>query len=434
MIKTLKRILALSLALLGVLSCLAGCASQGKTMMKLENVKMSVNLFELLLSRTKGTITSSYYLGATAVPDSYWDQWIDSNGTTYNDYYTDAVLDQAKNYLAAMYLFKEMNLKLPDSYVEEIEEKMDRLVEEDGEGSKANLNAILGQYGANYNVLKESYLLEAKISYLKDELFGVNGNLISDRLIEDYYQDTYARFKQVFLYTQDYVYETDTDGQDIYYKKDGSIAYDTSATAKKDEAGTLIQDKNGDQIYVTKSGKVAYDKKNGTRRAVKDENGKDVIADLEGTELKLVIDTATQIQAMVEENDFDGFDQLVADYSEDPVMETAENGYYLTESTSFHSEEVVKALFKLNVGESAMVRSEKGIHIIMRYELDEGAYKKNENSDFFISTTTGTYVFLPALKNILLTDYLEQYKDQILLDEEVFSTVDIKSVNANFYY
>ena len=111
MIKTLKRVLCLLLALLGIASCFVGCASQGKTMMELEKTKMSVNMFQLFLSRTKGTLCSSYSFGVEATVDSFWDKWIDSKGTTYNDFYTDAVLNEAKNYLAALYLFDQKNLK-----------------------------------------------------------------------------------------------------------------------------------------------------------------------------------------------------------------------------------------------------------------------------------------------------------------------------------
>ena len=85
-------------------------------------------------------------------------------------------------------------------------------------------------------------------------------------------------------------------------------------------------------------------------------------------------------------------------------------------------------------GEIAEVESDFGIHIVMRYELEESGYEKSENSDFFISTKTGTYTFLPALKQYLLTEYVKPYIEEIKLDEAILERADMKSVAPNFYY
>jgi hypothetical protein len=115
-------------------------------------------------------------------------------------------------------------------------------------------------------------------------------------------------------------------------------------------------------------------------------------------------------------------------------MEKYPGGYYMTPTTSYDSPEVVKKLFEMKVGDVAQVSSQYGIHIFMRYELEEGGYKKEENSDFFVSTANGGYVFMNDLKNYLMTEYLKPFKEKILLDETVFSQADMKSVGANYYY
>jgi hypothetical protein len=119
---------------------------------------------------------------------------------------------------------------------------MDRLVETDGKGSKATLNSLLAQYGANYDVLREAYTLEAKIAYLKDHLYGDNGSKIASSVIEGYYQANYVKFRHVFLYTYEVIYEKDANGDDIYYTDDGRIAYDTTRHQKVDENGALVRD------------------------------------------------------------------------------------------------------------------------------------------------------------------------------------------------
>lgn len=432
--KLLCRTLALILSILGVLSCLVGCASTGKTMMELDGTKLSVNVFRLYLSRMKGSLCSSYSFGVEATQDAFWDKITSVDGSTYNDHYTNLVLEDAKTYLAALYVFEEKGLTLPKSIEEQVDAKLERLIEEDGEGSKTKLNSILAEYGANYKILKEAYLIEAKISYLNDYMFGANGALIAENLIEDYYKQTYARFKQVFLYTYDFVYETDGDGQDIYYREDGKISYDTTATAKVDGSGAPVYDKNGDRIYVGEDGKVAYNKAKGTRKHVLDEKGNEIVEQLPEAELNQTKADAAQIFEKAVKGDYQGFDQLVEKYSEDTGMEKYPAGYYITPTTNYDSPEVVKKLFEMQVGDVAQVSSQYGIHIFMRYELEDEGYKKEENSDFFVSTTDGSYVFMKDLKNQLMVEYLKPFKERILLDESVFAQADMKSVGANYYY
>ena len=185
--KLLKRVIATVLAcvilLLGV-----GCSSHGKTMLELDDSQISVNLVMLLMSRMKGNIASSYGYGSSALKDSFWDTVMSTDGTTYNTYYTNQVLESAKTYLAALYAFEQKGLELPKETEDAIEETLKKLMEEDANGSKSQFNSILSQYGVNYNILMEAHIIDAKITYLKNSMYGVNGGLIADNLIEEYYQ------------------------------------------------------------------------------------------------------------------------------------------------------------------------------------------------------------------------------------------------------
>lgn len=442
--KTIKGISALLLALILAAGCFTGCASLGKTMMELDDgdvsVEMSVNLFQLYLSRMKGTLASSYGYGSKALTDSFWDTWMTSDGTTYNDYYTAQVLENAKTYLAALYEFEKQELELPESYVEEIDAALEALIESDADGSKSKFNALLAEYGVNYKILREANLRSAKIEYLRDVLFGVNGSKIGEELIQSYYEQNYRRFKQVFLYTYGYSYVQDSDGAEIYYRTDDptKISYDTSATPKKDGSGNPVSDANGDQVYVTEDGKIAYDKKNGERRVRRDENGKEIMEQYTGDKLQEVKDQIAQLEAKVTKGDFNGFDALVAQYNLDSGLEKYTDGYYMMEITDYDAPEVVQKLFELQVGESATVESDYGIHLMMRYELEvndnQADYKKELNADMFISLTTGTYVFMSDLEDRLFADYLEKYRSMIVVDEAILAEADIKRIGANFYY
>ncbi len=428
-----KRLLAVVLTLIMAVSCFAGCSSKGKTLMKIEDTEISVNLYKLYLSRLKGMLCSAYSFGAAAEEDSFWDTVMSKDGMTYNTYYKNSILENTKTYLSAMYEFELRGLKLPKETLDEIDERIEDLINQDAGGSKTNFNSKLAEYGVNYKILREAYIIEEKIELLKDTVYGKDGELIAKSLVNDYYKENYGRYKQVLFPTRDYVYDTDENGDAIYYDKDGKIVYDTNATPKTDSDGNPVYDADNNRIYITvdEDGKsrVAYDKSKGSRRHKTDEKGNALIADFEGAELQAVMDSVAATLEKVKENDFDSFEKIVSDDEPNP------NGYYMSKNMSYGSLDVIKEeLFDMKVGEIRTVSSEYGIYIIMRYELEEDGYNKKDNSDFFISTSTGNYVFMGDIKNQLMSAYLEQHKSKIIIDEAVLEGVDMKSVKPNFNY
>lgn len=431
----IKQTLALALALLVIAASLVGCASKtGKAMLELDGTKLSENVFQLYLSRLKGSLCSSYLYGAEARTDAFWDKYMDTTGQTYNEYYTQMVLESAKNTLAALYVFDQQKMKLPDSYLEEIDAELNSLMEQDANGSKTEFDQLLSAYGASYDVLREARIIEAKVEYLTDTMVGANGEKLGVELIDEYYQNNYARFKQIFLYTYT-VYKTDANGDEAYYLPSGKIAYDTAATAKLDAGGQPVKDENGDTVYVKENGRIAYDITKGVRKENYDSEGKLVQTQFSGAALEEILQKANGIYNALEAEDTVGFEAQLKANNEDTGMDKYTDGYYLTASTDFMSAEVVKKLFELEVGQVAKVRSEYGVHIIMRYELQDKGYDQKTTEDFFISTSTGTYVFMETLKKQWMNDYLSQYTDKIrILDESIFEEVNIKNVGVNFYY
>jgi hypothetical protein len=438
--KKVQKIIALALSVIMLLACLVSCASSGKALMTLEDQSISLNIFKLYLSRMKGNLASSYSFGTSALTSDFWDTVMNvSNGQTYNDYYTSKVLEDTKTYLAALYLFEQRGLKLPKEYEDEIDEEMKRLVKEEADGSKSEFNAMLAAYGVNYKMLREAYIIEAKIAYLRDDLFGSDGSKIASNLVEEYYNNNYRRFKQIFYATYDYAYETDSNGDDIYYDSNGKVAYDVKkGTVKKNEKDEVVKDKNGDAIYVLEDGKtVAYDTVAGKRKNITDSNGNDVTKPMSAEQIKSVIDKANLVMDETVKGDTGLFDALVSDTdvaNEDLGMNEYPNGYYMTKSTDYYSPEVVEALFEMEIGEIRTVRSEYGIHIMMRYENEKGGYMLDDNSDFFVSTTGNGYIFMTDLMNTLFSQYLAQYIPNIKVDEALLEGVDMKSVGANYHY
>lgn len=431
------RAFALMLVCAMLLTSLISCASSGKTMLELDGVKMSENVYMLLLSRLKGQLASASYYSTEALRDSFWDAVMLSDGTTREEYYKDKLLDDAKFYLAALKVFDELDLELPDSYIEEIDTELEELIENDAEGSKTTFNAILSDFGANYKILREAYIMEAKLEYLKDYLYGSNGSKISEIVYEEYYQKNYARFKHVFISTYAPIYETDSDGCDIYFTDDGKIAYDTTKLKRRDSKGNEVRDEDGLVVYETEDGKIAYDKENGNREVVRDSNGNVLTRKFTQDELIKLEDHSTLILEKAVENNFTLFDQLVTDYSEDNEYS---NGIYLTKSSNYDAPEVIENLFgtdeiePMKVGEIRKIYSDYGIHIVMRYETEVGGYADEQNADFFVSNKTGTYNFLETLKTQLLGGYLAPYIEKVVIDEELYAAISPKSLGANFYY
>lgn len=442
--KTVRKIVAIILACVLVALCLASCGAKGKPLMTLDGSEISVNLFELYLSRMKGVLCTSSNFGNTATKAEFWDTWLSvTDRTTYNTHYTGMVLEAAKSYLAAIALFDEKGLKLPDSYIEEIDAELEEMLNNEADGSKTVFNAILGEYGVNYDMLREAYIIEAKIDYLEQDLFGKNGSKIGVNIIDEYYRDNYARFKQVFLYTYEYEYETDENGDVVYYTESGKIAYDReNGQVKTDSKGNYVTDKNGDRVYIyvddDGAEHISYDRNKGARRAVTDANGEAVIKHYNDTEKGLVIDQAKEILEQTKNADSDvrtqTFDSLVNKHTEDSGISEYPNGYYITADTNYASPEVLEAIFDMKVGEVRMVESDYGIHVIMRYELEEAAYTKEEYENLFISNKTGTYLFMDKLTNSLFEEYVKPYKERITVDQELLATVDIKRAAVNFYY
>lgn len=432
------RIAALVLSLFIVVGSVSACASTGKTLLKYEKTKLSENIYMLFLARLKGTMSKAENYSTDALTSAFWDEIVSNSGKTREEQYKEKLLEECKMYTAALYLFDELGLKLPDSYIEEIDQSLDDLIENDADGSKTAFNATLSNYGANYNVLREAYIIEAKLAYLNEYLYGTNGSKIGNEVINEYYKANYVRFKHVFFYSYDIEYEQDDDGKDIYYTEtnDGRIAYDTSAQKRRDKDGKEVKDKKGDIIYENEDGTIAYDKKNGVRIPKYDENGYVLKRDFTKEELIALDDHATLIMEELEgqEKNYTLFDSYVEEYSEDEGSLKYTHGFYMTADSNYESAEVLEAVLEMKTGEIRKIPSKHGIHIVMKYELEENGFGLTENSDFFINTKTGAYVFINDVMTVLLNEKLKPHVEKIEVDKSRYDAISIKDLAPNYYY
>lgn len=432
--KTLVKVLATILALVLLVLPMGGCSS-GEPLLTLDNQSLSVNLYELMLSIQKGNMAYmiNYWYGDVN-SENFWGTVIDENSTTWDDYYTLAVYKKAKNLLAASVLFEDMGLSLPDATVKGIDEDIDALIEEDGVGSKKALNSILSQYGVNVDMYREYKLLEAKSQYLAEHLYGTGGSKLGAALKEEYLQENYVAFHQIFIANYYYVFETDENGDTVYYTDNGAIAYDT-------QKGTPKVGADGKFVYYTEDGRIAYDTATGKPSPVLDENGEQEIASYTKEQMQERADLAVELMDMAGSSAA-VFESLRATYSDEGMTDGVldDNLCYLATNVDYASvnmefmDQIAEALTKIEVGETTIVSTDYGYHIVRRYAAEQGAYADSDLSQWFSDSTYGVFDFINNLENELFLAVLEPYAERIESDAELLDSISLKTVAPNYYY
>ena len=453
--KTILRAVTLSLACLLLLLGCVSCGGKGKTLMELKkdgiSVSLSVNFYELMLSRMKGTLSSYGYTanGVTADYAAFWDFKDTFNGDklqTIDQYYRDNILENCRTYLVALYLFEKEGLSLSASAKQEIEDRLDELVLTDGGGSKTKLNSVLSAYGVNYDILKEIYTVEAKVAALQTHLYGENGKKLGDNVKTEFLNENYVHFRQVFVATFRYLYEEDSNGDTIYFYESSNgtkdrICYDVHNGVKDERSGSAVKDKNGDEIYYVKDTdykKIAYDSVNGVPAYIPTKDGSDYEKEyLTDKELEEKVNKAQEL--------FDGLKtataaefEAVMEAESDDNAEVSEydDGFYLQKDLDYtasgekfmHLDDIVAALKTMQDGEVAMIKSSEGYHIIRKYPHTEHAYDKEENEAWF----EGFYDNL--IKKLFLEECRSHYGD-IQLDNAILAaSATMKEVKSNYYY
>ena len=425
------KIIALLLCLCMLAAMLGACAGTGETMMTFADKSLSVNTYNFMLSRMKGTL---YTYGYDVGSESFWKTVISSDGTTYDDYFRTSVMEQASRYIIAEYLFDRYGLIMTAEREKLVDDLMDLVVEKSG--SKTALNSELKNYGANYDILRELYLLETKIDMVKDHLFGENGELISDETKQKHLEENYVAFGQIYLASYYYLIDTDRFGDHVYYTDDKHkhIAYDKeNGSTQTDEYGKTIKDIFGEDEYFTADGKIAYDKKNGKLGYVVDDEGDYVTEPYDDEKLGELYDNA-HTYADACDGDIDAFIEMAEIYDEmsgkgETLYLYSEQNYYGLQSESYaYLDEITKALEKMEVGECKVIESDYGYHVICKYEMPERAWENEDQKDVFEG-------FTEELVAELFDEECSKYESQVKLVTEVYETASkMSEIGVNTLY
>lgn len=436
-ITVMRRLMSVLLCLtllMGAVS-LTACSNKSPVLLELDGIEITANQYQFFLSRVKGSL---YYTGYNVESEKFWNMIIDDKNNTYDDYFRNAVLDDARRYIAALTIFEEKGLVLPQSYLDQIDEDIEEYLRD--AGSKSTLNSMMAAYGINLDMLREIYVMEAKYDYLQQVIYGTDGELLAAETRMAYLNEHAVCFKQVLIRSFDYVYEKDTNGDEIYYlpsennAKVNNIAYDKElGNTRLDEFGKTIVDKNGENVYFLENGKIAYDKEKGVRAMTYDQKGNlqtvsypaDVLAEHKAA--------AEEIMASVAKGDYAAFESLLEEYQIDEEDAFITDGtycfLYTTGDNSYdYLNDIADSLAAAEDGELRMINSEYGYNVVMKYSIPSDAITNPDYEDWFKDLTDR---IIAKQFHTMCKPYMEKVK----VDSDVFATLpSMKEIATNTSY
>ncbi len=358
------KLLALLLAFALLCPTLTGCGT-GSAVMRYGEAEIPLNWYRYWVSTYKASFLRTYT--DMKDTDTFWNSVL-TDGKTAEELLNGMVVENVKRTLVCMELFRKNGLKITSSQKENLDAYVDDLVKEQANGSRKVLNQALSAYGINASMLRDILEAQEKASVVFRFLYGENGpRELSEDDLERYYQDNYAHILHIWIND---AYEYDTDEQGNYkFTEQGTVATRTLTADEKKAAEEKI------------------------------------------AAVKKALSAGTDFSAVLEQ------------YSEDTYYP---NGYYLHAESDFIAD-VIEAALEMAVGETRTVISDYGTHFLLRVENDAGAWKNDENSDFFDSFTSDA-------KNADFMAYLDTLLPDVTVDDETIALWSVRDATPNYYY
>ena len=433
------RFAAVALVLCTCISLFSACSEQEREtsadtspIFECDGIELPLFFYEFMMSRVKGSLSRNQQ--KVTDPD-FWSTVIEGDGRTYEEFYNEYVLERCKYYLAALVIFEQEGLTLPKSKLEEIEEEVQFYIEYDGKGSEDDFSASIKKLGVDAEALRRCYVIEAKYEYLMNYLYG-DGELIGDVVRDGYYKDNYIRFKQILFRKYKYEYQYDKDGNLMYFDPStGKPVYDTENGGVKYENGNRIRDSYGVTIYYDETGKILYDTQKGRPSEKLDEKGNAIKIYYGDADLYSRLAMANEIAASITKDDYAAFEAKLAEVNEEEmIFENYTDGYYLSrlEEENYFEYEYIKVILAgledMDDGEVAVIESEHGYHVVMRYELDDAKYNDSEYSYWFgdLDNKIILDLFRKKIENVL--------PEIVANEENIAKARSITRVGINYDY
>lgn len=207
MTKTILRITCAILCLLLCMPVLTACGEEN--VYELGPYSITEEEYAYLLCSYKRTI-----LDELGLDESYLGYPVDStSGTTYGEYIEKAYREEFEQsvytLLFSLALFDEYGLELSDSQKKNIERSASSVIFYYGDGSVGTFNELAKAYGFTNDTIYDIYEKQAKESMVVSHVFGDNYSNVTDENKEDYYQENYLHFQVLVVNT---LYQKNSDG------------------------------------------------------------------------------------------------------------------------------------------------------------------------------------------------------------------------------
>lgn len=393
--KKIIRIAACLLAAVMMTLSFASCGGTGNTVMELGGTVITENMIEFWLSRYKAQFV--WYYGDIICQqydldniEQFW-HIKDENGSgkTYDEIMSEFIYENAETYLCALYLFDQYGLSLPKETEDEIDAIIDDLCEKNASGSKSEFNAMLESYGINRKQLRELYLIDEKVDYLQNYLFGPNGTLGVTKVDkEEYFQANYVRMRQICFFINE--------------------------RPELDSNGDPVLDSKGNVKYIDMTASETSDARSRAEEAIK------------------------KIKAGVE------FPSVHNEYDENK-QDNQYSSIYIGRDSAMGSDPALEKIYtelqNMKVGEIRLIETENNLHIVEKLELVEGAYDDSANIDFFSfydPESDSLLTFEGFLVEPLFLEYiaesLEKFSADIKIDTDALNKKKLSNVKANYNY
>ncbi len=364
--KNIMRALAIVLSVFLTVS-LVSC-SKTKTAMKIGGVKLSEQEFAYLMSCYR-----PYWINQFGSVDNeeFWSSQAD--GVTVKDYLQDVTMTAIKSKLTAAYLFDEYKLTLSAEKEKEVKTIVNNLLLGVGGEEALEQDSLMVQLGMKLEDLEKIFLMNAKAEALQDYLYGEEGiDVVTSAERDAYYQNNYYRYLHLYIMDVDFVRDDD-----------GDIVYE-EGVAKWEE----ISDERWDEKFELA--------KSLQQRA---ENGED-------------------------------FEKLMVDYTEEIGYEKYPYGHYVcgvSANENNYFPEILENVKLTEIGGVRLFRSDYGLHLIKRLELDDKGYEHEENEDDFSD-------FVDLVTEEKYKKRLSDEFDKIKINEDIINKYPIDQVSYSEFW
>lgn len=210
MMKFCVRILAMLLLVAFLLPVgLFGCSKKYDAVMEYNGLTLTEDMYFYWLSTFKRNILTAF--DDAKDTEAFWQSSFDDERTV-EEYFTEVIHEQIRNYLIAQDLYKKNRLTLDSSVKASIKEDIAEKIEY--YGSRGNLNEVLADLMLNVDSLEDVYTWEKKYDAVYNHYFGKGGLLeISDDDLVAYYEENYSRIQYIVFYTTNL--DTDENGNQV---------------------------------------------------------------------------------------------------------------------------------------------------------------------------------------------------------------------------